>query len=831
MKKKIFSLTLLGLITIGINIPLLSITKHNNTFSKEKNEDEFAPKKWQSEMETVLDNENTDYDGEYISYQATNKIYYLKQDIDYQPMIDNGGNIYSSDTNITLIENSTFNGNGHKILNRYDKEELESFIVSNEILFEDFKNRESGHAKDLFLFTKLVDQNLVNLTFNNSPFVTNEIIGFSKLHNVNLENINISELNLNLSSKTNLYSEKQNSFVLPLLAFQMGANAIIENSFFNEINISDNEFHLTQKSNTNMGMNIVISLIMYVNSNNSITSIPGRFRDLEYNHWTITNNKVYSNLWSGNFINKNVITFTPFFVGGEEITSHGFKIPKLMNYQTNSNLSGTKENSIIINNIYFNDFKVLNNQAIVGGEVTQGFNFIILPMFNDDDLIFLSFKTILLGNEMVFNDENLNATNYITEATNTIISYSNLMYSTNISSSLKDEMNKNWVEEKSEKLTSNNFKEFNFNKSFWNVNDGEELSLLKEEKITIDSNLFIDENDDSYINVYSKTNNYFTTYFEYQLSKKATTDEEWTEMTSFTVENAQGIEQFKETFNFKISLKDFELSSEEQLKINIKTSKGDNSFIFEQEINTNQANFLIYNFTNEYDLDKNHFNYSFNLVDPFNQIKTLTLKAYYRNKLLFSDDSLKNKSNLIEGSTKDNDVDVSIKNHEDLYFIFSATYDIYGVKTTTTLIPNEVNTFKISEENENYISDFLINPLTWTHYYWWVILIIVLLILFLFFILLTLISLKRNNKKMHVVEEAMVLWADEHQGDETGIQMFDEFIHHKDNHSKNKYIHSKHPLEENYNKDYNEEDYYDENYYQEDYYDTGVEISDEDIFD
>ncbi len=786
MKKKLFSFMFFTTVVSSVFTPTflpLETKVFNNKKDQELNNENLIPMEWKNEMDTILRSPEKDFSGKYVDYFHNSKTYYLKQDIDYSEM-NKTKNIYDGTSNIKLISGSTFNGNNHQIKNRYDKANFQSFISSNEKAFEEFGRGNVNILNKLFLFDKLENQDLVNLTFDNSPFVVNQIKGTSKLHNINLKDIDISHLSLSLKSdKTTTNNlnpiSKQNTFALPLLAFEMGSNTVVENSYYDNINFSDNNFSLTQANGgwkTNVGFNVTLSLVMYVTSDETVTSIPGVFENLEYNHWTIANNNVESNVWKPNYKNENIITFTPFFIGGNAFGTYQYFLPSDNSHSfLNHNLGDAKENTININNIYFNDFNVNNNHGKItnNGAATEGFNFTILPMFNDDNLIFLSYKTILLGNKMNFDESNIKAINFITEESNTILSSSNLMYSESISSSLKKIMNNYWDEINNETLLTNKFKEFNYDASYWNVNNGEELTLKTDNNFSIDSNVFMGEDNNAYINVHSLTNNFIPTYFEYDLSKKTSSSSTWASVKSDSFDKTKGIDLFENNFDYAIPLSLFDFTSDDQLKLEIKTSKSEDSFVYTTEINTNQENFLIYDFTNSYDSDKDKLTYSFSVTDTFKQIKSWELAAYQKNKKLFA-----REGNGFNSNTKNQDKkfssSIKINNPNDLYFIFSITYDVHGVEKTTTLTPENHNQFRILEEN--FIDNFLSKPFTWMHYYWWVILIIILLIIFIIFILLTLAKLRKNKSEMNDVEDAMALWVQENQYNYEGAEMFREYI-------------------------------------------------------
>ena len=283
MNKKLYSFLFSAVIIAGISFPLLNysvINKHNtqeNIIQSENTDSEI----WASEMKTVFDDNGTnDFSGQFIDYFADTKTYYLKSDIDYQDQV-----MYDKD-GVSIISDGIFNGNNHSIKNRYDKTNLEAFLNKNHYFFQKFfLDAEQKKILDkLYLFNNLDNVTIMNLTFDNSPFVVTEAIHYSLFHNVNMINTNISNLNLNLkaSGAKNKILEKQNTFTIPLFGFKFGSNVGVENSYFDNFTFSDNHFNLSQIGNENLGFNVTLSLIMFISSENTITSFPMSFKEIEF---------------------------------------------------------------------------------------------------------------------------------------------------------------------------------------------------------------------------------------------------------------------------------------------------------------------------------------------------------------------------------------------------------------------------------------------------------------------------------------------------------------------------------------------------------------------
>ncbi len=782
MNKKIFSFLFSTVIVLGISNPLFGYSLINDSNQEStKESDEYTPLKWKQEMDDILTNES-DYSGEYVDYSQSSQTYYLKQDIDYTSMIENKYSIYDEkNVGINLIDGSTFNGNNHQIKNRYDQDQLQVFMEDNDSVFKSFKTGEDTKVNDLYLFSPINDEKILNLTFNNSPFVISKTTNETLLHNVNLENINISNLELSLSSSDDTPLEKQNSFSIGLLAFELSANTILENSSFNNIVFSDNKFTLDQtKTGGKVGLNITLSLVNFISSTNTITFIPIRFSELEYNNWTIENNIISTDKWVDTFENHNAITFTPFFIGGANFLSDGFEkeISEEKNNSFSSNvINGTKENNVIINDIYFNHFTIKNNIGILNEKETNAFNFILLPMFNDDDIIYISYKTIIINN-MDFESDNLYAENFITVSSNTITSYSNLVYSDNTSPELKANISDYWEEKTTTTINSKQFKESNFSNYFWNTNDGEELTLKKEVKFEINSNVIIGKNNKPFLEVSSQTNNFYSTYFQYTISKSID-QENWEIITNKEIEDELSLVFLRKNFKELISIYSLDVNSDDYLKVDIKLSKGDDNKKLEYtfEVNTNKENFMISNFSSTYNLEEKKFRYGFIIDDIFGQIKGIKLSAYQKNKLLFKEQYSKDKINII---SNDEDVlidknvgDIDIQNHNNLYFVFQVTFMIHNSEQTKILTQNTEN-FKIG--NVNFIDNFNSEKIKWAHYNWWVILVIVLLIVLLIIMFLITFFIKKNKDKINDVELEMAIWSKSHQDNKTGIQIFNKYL-------------------------------------------------------
>ncbi len=758
MKKKTFSLLFLGMTLFGVFTPITSLFIPK-TISEIKNEEIFAPLEWQKEMENILASPANDYSGNYVDYDAINKIYYLKQDIDYESMILNGNNIYDDSTNITLVKESTFNGNNHSIKNRYDHKQFNDWLDKHKELFQRFSifDTEKKNLDGLYLFSEIYNQNIVNLTFDNSPFIVEEVLQFSSFDNVNLINIDISNFNLELSTIETRFSEKQNNFVIPIFGFRVGANTIIKNSYYENISFTNNVFNLEQTGKkTPLGLSVTFSLIMYIEDESEFpySSKPAIFENLEYNNWTITNNKVISDTWDERLINNNVITFTPFFVGGAFFTKAEYKLynPKNINHNI---LNQAKEQSIIIEKVNFNNFTINNNVGIIEttNEEKEGFNFILLPLFNDDNLISISFNTILLGKGIDIETDELLSNNFITSESNTILYYSNMIYSEDTSLLLKRELNLFWEEKTEEELQSSSFKKANFNSSYWNVNDNEEISLLKTNDFLIDPKIIIGKDNLPYLHFNSLMNNFLPTYFSCKATLKSNDGSE-TILIDEKVTDKEALVPFQSNFDYFLPIKD-EFKIDDEIDVIVATSKSDDDFIFEQLINAKQQDFFIYDFTNSYDVTTQTLTYNFVLVDIFNQIKGWTLIGYQRNRELFTNSY--DKANSINEPRKIKDV--KINNQQNLYFIFSITYNNNIKKQTMILLPND--NFTLGEVN--FINTFLTTPFTWMHYYWWTIIILVLFILLLIIIIFVLFRLKKGKKKTKVTEQAIQEWVNTHQ--------------------------------------------------------------------
>ncbi len=787
MKKKLFSFFFFAVIILGASSPMIDYSLARR-FNKEKklNTNEDDPLAWKSEMDAIYDNPSSDYNGNFVDYFSDSKTYYLKEDINYQSTIDSNVTIYGENANINLVANSTFNGDNHEIQNRYNQSELETFINENYQIFEDFSENKSDLLNKIFLFNLFDNEKVINLTFNNSPFIVNETKGKTLMHNVNLINIKIEELNLKINAiDTKGISSKQNTFGLPLFGFKIGANTTLENSFFKEISFSGNTINLTQSDETRvLGLNFVLSLFMYISSDNTVTSIPLNFRNLEYSNWSISNNKFTTDKWDSNYINKKTMTFTPFFIGGASFRSDDYY---LANKETNSKkVNSFKENTVIVSNIFFNNFEIKRNDF--DGELS--FNFILLPMFNDDDLVYLSFKTILL-NKITIDSGELYGDNYITRSVNTILTFSNLIYSEEISDNLINEIKDSWNKKSKDVISSNEFKEFNFSSSYWDVTDGKDLELLTTSKIKINPNIIMGIDNKPYLQVVSEINNYFLTYLKYSVVKFSDGGEPETILNKEFSEN-DDLSFVQKNFDLEFPLDDsLSFEQNDNLEIDIWLSRNESSKLT-YTINTNQINFLIYDFTNDYNSETNELNYSFSISDIFHQIDSWKLTAYHKSKILFkvSNEDKNNTNKLLSGDIKN----LKLKNNTNLYFIFEVTFLIHDKKETKALLPEKNSNFRIG--TINYIDKFVDKKNSWIHYNWWVLLILLIFLIFLIIILLVLMKLKKNSKEMHEVEHAMAIWAEEHQDDAAGIQLFEEFL--ENNYHRNDY--------ENNDSSFNEED-------------------------
>ncbi len=824
MKKKLFSFLFVVVLILGVQVPIINNLTTKILDGQKLDNKEYLPLQWEQEMEDIY-NENPDtgiIQGKFVDYYADSRTYYLKQDIDYSEMVNDKVSIYDDLLNIMLTPDSTFNGNNHQIINRYDHDQFQDFLDKNGGVFQLFIESESGRNKlnSLYLFNQLDNQRLINLTFNNSPFVVNKILGFSTLHNVNLMNVNISNLKVELSPRSTEYlnEQKQNNFTLPILAFRVGVNTIIENSYYDYISFENNEFNLTQNDETNLGLNVSFSLIMFISAEEEFFANPAIFKNLEYDYWIISNNTVISDGWKDTYINENLITFTPFFVGGIAFSEVNYELDNSNLLKNRKLPTADLENSINISDIYFNHFTIENNIGTIKDKNNDknAFNFIMLPMFNDDNLIYLSYQTILLGEKIDIVTDDLQMLNYLTSKTNTVFSYSNLMYSETVSDILANEISSTWHKETNENLFSKKFKEGNFNNSYWNGEvENEALSLKKESNFIVDPNIFNKDDNQTYFHVDSLINNFLPTYFSYELSKRGKKSK-WEVLASEEITDEDSLVFYQNNFSKDILLNDFNFQRNDKIRLKVNTSRSDNSLVFSKEINNQQANFFIYDFNNSYDSKNKEFQYSFLISDTFKQIKGWRLSIYQRSKRLFSVEVRDN--NVLPYSET-----IDLDNQKDLYFVFEIIYDIDGVENSTILIPNNDN-FKLGEVN--YIDSFVTNQFSWIHYNWWTIVVLVLFLLFLFFIFLMLFKIRKSNKKMSKTKEAMSGWIASHRDNFVGAELFNEFIHqenyhpyqpedyheeHTNDYDNHKQQHHYDNHEQNYN---NYEQHHDENYEQ-----------------
>ncbi len=825
MKNKYFSLLFSSVIILGtfsgtvVNREFNNLTTSSEHRSSGKNR-EFDPLTWKKEMAKIKENDNyhrnIDFKGEYVDYFNNSKTYYLKQDIDYAPLVDSGMDIYNRNTSsIVLVDGSTFNGNNHQIKNRYDRSELEHFIQYNPTVFESFSNSTYYSAEtSLYLFDLVNNVTVENLTFNNSPFVTGLASGKSVFHNVNLVNIDISGLSIKAAPFSFNGYTKQNSFDISLFAREFDSNVVLENSYFDNINISDNHFILNQNPSYDLGLSVDFSLVTLISDKYTVDA-PVRFENLEYQNWTIRDNTVSVKNWKADFINKNLITFSPFFVGGSRFSYERYHKATHNNNALDSKSNSVFETKILVQNIYFSDFVFENNRGVHvnTSELDEGINLSLLPMFNDDGIIEMNFQTILINNINISKSSQITFDNYVTSWANTTISFGDLMFFDNIAQTLATLLEKlptPWVSKASALITDQVFKERFFSSEYWNTFQDQELTLKKEPWFAINKTIKLDENKNPALVATSTLGNFKPTYFKYVVSS-SNNNKTWKilQEKEFDEETIKGSIWEHSFLNKYFDISSLDINSDDYLKVDIFWGRDDKKIF---NINTNQPNFFVYDFTNNYDATKQEFNYHFIVNNHLRQLNSLELSLDDSSTNIFQTTIVVDQNEDIQEIN--GSMSVVVTPPKTSIFTFTANYTAFGEHYSYSLSPKNGRNFEFGF-GENYIKNFqtidfpmptgitqktkiIIESIS-----------LVILIIILVIILFVVFKINKNKQEINKLEEAMLSWSQVNGGNNKASQ---EFIDNQEDEFDFNYEEENFDYEEE--NSYLEDDLYEEDYYQ-----------------
>ncbi len=788
-------------------IPKIQLLHSNEIQIEQKQAKDLAQFESFFTLMNQIDSENgvSDQENDMVKYVASSKTYYLKQDLDFQLIINEGDAslLYDGTYGVNLVEGSTFNGNNHQILNRYDKDALNNFINANQKAFYVLFNKDNT-LESMYFFNEIQNASVMNLTFNNSPFVFS-LIGEGNIHNVNMINIFLDGLTIDFNNTIN---NNQRAISIPLFALKLGSGVNINNSFFNNINIENNTFNITQS--TSDPVNVIFSLNGWLLKTND-SSLNTVYSDIEMSNWNIVNNEVTTNNWTTSGFSQSSLMFTPFIINGVRYTSTSWTKDDL-----SSTFSATPKSayevSLFIKNVYMNNFYIANNVKTSSSNSTDNFNISFYPFYNDDDLLNIFYDTILLNN-INFEQQTVISEFYKTTSKNTIYINNNLHYLNNIDSQLQTILF-DWQADDQSAISDYNYKATKFNPEFWNLSDSN-LKLKTDYQFNVD-NQIIYENNLPTINVNSMLNNFLPTIFEVDLLKNdepPTTYDLTDEIDNINFINNANLQAdistiFEETF-----------ISNDTVSLHFKLSEANPLLDFTITFNNQTNNSFIYDFENTYNSDTKVLTYEFKLLDPFNQLNEWTLSVYEKNNQLFTVDSNNTSTTkMLDNQTISGEItNINLTNSESLYFVF----DLKLNNQTQAIIPG--NNLQLGENN--YIDSFLTNPNSWFYYYWWVILIVVLILIFMIAIIVGIINAKKQRQKINQIETAMAIWAQDHND----IHAFDDYISQDnfDQSNSEPYEYDDYYNDQNYNHDYDENwnDYDYQNDYLEDQYQDDTNYS------
>lgn len=709
-------------------------------------------------MDTIkTENGANDQENQMLKYVSSTKTYYLKQDLDFQPLIDAGeaSKLYDGSHDIELIENSVFNGNDHLIANRYDKTALQAFMQAKQTKFFDMFDKDTSLNR-MYLFQNVNGASIFNLNFENSPFFASDIHA-GNIHNISMNDIYLDDLEVDFNNTSNTNNRKVIS--IPLFFLSVGSGVNITNSTFDNINITNNTFDVTDNNNV---INIAFSLNgRYFKTDDQ--TLNTTYSDIEMSNWTISGNKVLTHSWNASSFSQTSFMFSPFLINGATYTNVGWTKDSLSS-TANSSLTFTPrsayEASLFIKNIYMNDFYIANNTKSYGSNSTDAVNLTFYPFYNDDDILNVFYDTILLNNIRLENQSVISEF-YKTISKNTIYVNNNLHYLDNVSDSLTSILN-GWKADASSLISDQNYKATKFNSAFWNM-EGDQLSLKTDYQVNF-NNQIIYANDLPTINLNSQLNNFFPTVFNVELIKNNDT------IKTYDLKNEIDSLTFANNINTQVDISDIfaeDFTYLDDVSLHIMLSEANPLLDFTVTFDTAANNSYVYNFQNTYNSDSNIFAYGFSLLDPFEQVGDWTINAYNKNKKLFTIES-----DSVTKITKNNTVtnisgqknNVSLSNPDNLYFVFEMQIN----NRLTAIVPG--NNFRLGESN--YIDRFLSKPRTWMFYYWWVLLILLLLLIFVIMIIIGMVYAQKQKNKINQIETAMAIWAKDH--DDSGA--FSDYI-------------------------------------------------------
>ncbi len=771
IKNKILVTGLLTIFVLPIfaTTPLLPISSLSSQKpEKVKNEEETTGEKFVSDIHQITLDDKKDYtDLETVDYDSTSRLITLKKDIDFQNSI--------SKQNLDLID-INFDGQNHSISHFYDKDEIVQKI-NNSNLNNNWSssslvgtNDGSVSASELFLFDNIENSVISNINFIDSPFIFFNVID-SHLINVNFSKINFSDMNIELSWKTDdLSSNKVSSINFSFVAGTFFGNSSWTNSSVKDIEFKNNNIIFRSAFYKDKKMpDIRISAINNIREGKKGDPIKSsdtiaNFKNLSFEGISIFNNKIeikQDESEMGN--NRTNIDFSPLFfeVGNIEegssedvFSSNSYSNDKLTSKTLNeSSLKEAQSFFINVSDIYLRDITINGNETLfrVDSNITKKIigNYSLQPMiyFPSNEDIFINYEDIYTNG---FNTKDKNAfTDYYfyinTQKTKQKINYSNTIRAFNIDSNVSNIFIKHYIQNDDSWLNENNvFQEFN--QEIWEL-DKHSLSLkkLNDDSLKFNEKILFDETDhSSYLKFIINPNNYFIQTYKIEFfDKNKTKMENLTFQNKFSYKSDSEIVTNFETLNnseYNQSFSEMPLLKEKDNISFIRVSFGTFSsklFFLNPE---SKENFVFYNFTNSY--DGNNLSIFANIDDPLGLITSVDFQIFEKNKELdsfsisFSRETLKGVKTISTEESIEN-----LDNYNNLYFVINA-----NTKTQSIAISIKDKNLFIDDTKDNFI-DYWKNIPEGKNL-WWVYLIVSMTIIL---VLLLLVLMILKNKKRKVV--------------------------------------------------------------------------------